>query len=126
MPVGCTGAVPDTCHPSCSPPTDVPGIWKRIRVYPWAWIRTTRAPITPTRCHGGSIVVLFTDGLVEHPARHLEEGLHTVAATAATALGEPLASLVRTLADNRPSNGSDDLALLAVRTPTEPPGQDQR
>ncbi|MGW6395202.1 PP2C family protein-serine/threonine phosphatase [Streptomyces sp. NPDC055103] len=74
----------------------------------------------------GSTVVLFTDGLVEHPGRHLDEGLHAVAATAATVLGEPLASLVRALADNRPSTGSDDLALLAVRTPAEPPWQVER
>ncbi|XCM83846.1 GAF domain-containing SpoIIE family protein phosphatase [Kitasatospora sp. HUAS MG31] len=75
---------------------------------------------------GGSTVVLFTDGLVEHPRRHLDEGLHAVAAAAATALGEPLASLVQTLADNRPSSGSDDLALLAVRVPAEPPGRVER
>ncbi|MPY39143.1 SpoIIE family protein phosphatase [Streptomyces phyllanthi] len=70
----------------------------------------------------GDTVLLFTDGLVEHPGRPLETGLRTLAATAAAHAGLPLDALCGTLADHHPSDGHDDVALLAVRTPSTGPG----
>jgi serine phosphatase RsbU (regulator of sigma subunit) len=73
----------------------------------------------------GDTVLLFTDGLVEHPARPLDAGLDTLAATAAAHVGLPLDALCRALADNNPGDGHDDLALLAVRIPPIGPGHHQ-
>ncbi len=62
-------------------------------------------------------VVFFTDGLVEHPAHPIDASLHTLAELAADHARAPLDDLVRTLADQHPSDGHDDLAVLALRTP---------
>jgi hypothetical protein len=73
----------------------------------------------------GDTVLLFTDGLVEHPGQSLDAGLGTLAATAAAHVRLPLDELCRMLADQHPSDGHDDLALLAVRTPPTGPGSHQ-
>jgi serine phosphatase RsbU (regulator of sigma subunit) len=62
-------------------------------------------------------VILFTDGLVEQPGRPLDAGLHTIAAIASANAGQPLDRLCRVLADNHPSDGHDDMALLALQFP---------
>ncbi|GAA2988637.1 PP2C family protein-serine/threonine phosphatase [Kitasatospora sp. NPDC057738] len=67
----------------------------------------------------GSTVVLFTDGLVEHPDHPIDRGLDALAELAAAHAGEPLDDLVRFLADHHPSDGHDDMAVLAIRTPAE-------
>jgi serine phosphatase RsbU (regulator of sigma subunit) len=64
-----------------------------------------------------STLVLFTDGLVEHPDRPLDAGLDALAEVAAAHAGLSLDDLGRTLADARLGDGRDDLALLALRTP---------
>lgn len=65
----------------------------------------------------GSTVVLFTDGLVEHPARPIDDGLDALADLVAAHADRPLDELVRILADRHPSDGHDDMAILAIRTP---------
>nr|WP_189940136.1 GAF domain-containing SpoIIE family protein phosphatase [Streptomyces aurantiogriseus] len=70
----------------------------------------------------GDTVLLFTDGLVEHPELPLDTGLGRLAATAAALTGLPPDVLCRTLADQHPSDGHDDIALLAVRVPPAGPG----
>ncbi|GGZ96091.1 hypothetical protein GCM10010389_39170 [Streptomyces echinoruber] len=65
----------------------------------------------------GDTVLLFTDGLVEHPRRSLERGLDALARLAAAHAAQPLDVLCRTLADHHPSDGHDDLAILALRIP---------
>ena len=62
-------------------------------------------------------VVFFTDGLVEHHDHSYQHGLDHLAEVAATHAGRPLADLVRALADQHPSDGHDDMAILALRTP---------
>ncbi|MGW2520391.1 GAF domain-containing SpoIIE family protein phosphatase [Streptomyces sp. NPDC001617] len=79
----------------------------------------TRLP-RPDHTHplaAGDTVLLFTDGLVEHPDHSLDAGLGALAAIAAAHAQLPLDELCRTLADQNPSDGHDDLALLAVRAP---------
>ncbi|MGV9269584.1 PP2C family protein-serine/threonine phosphatase [Kitasatospora sp. NPDC003701] len=66
---------------------------------------------------GGATLLLFTDGLVEHPDRSLDAGLADLARVAAAHLRLPLDELCRTLADARLGDGRDDLAVLALRTP---------
>lgn len=65
----------------------------------------------------GATVLMFTDGLVEHPGRDLDEGLRTVAKVAAAHAGEPLDALGRAVAEARPGDGHDDMAILALRAP---------
>ncbi|WEO94064.1 GAF domain-containing SpoIIE family protein phosphatase [Streptomyces sp. FXJ1.172] len=62
-------------------------------------------------------VVFFTDGLVEHPRHPIDERLNVLADLALEHAGLPLPAFVRTLADHHPSDGHDDMAILALRTP---------
>lgn len=62
-------------------------------------------------------VVFFTDGLVEHPDRPIDESLAALAALATANAALPLPDFVRVLADHHPSDGHDDMAILALRTP---------
>ncbi|MFF5678849.1 PP2C family protein-serine/threonine phosphatase [Streptomyces althioticus] len=65
----------------------------------------------------GSILLFFTDGLVEHHAHSIDEGLTALADLAATHAERPLKEFVRVLAEHHPSDGQDDMALLALRIP---------
>nr|BFD96114.1 hypothetical protein KitaXyl93_74740 [Kitasatospora sp. Xyl93] len=65
----------------------------------------------------GATVLLFSDGLVEHPDHPIDERLDALADLAAAHAHQPLDDLVRTLADRHPSDGHDDMAILAVRVP---------
>jgi serine phosphatase RsbU (regulator of sigma subunit) len=65
----------------------------------------------------GATVVFFTDGLVEHRSRPIDDGLSALAALAAAHADQPLPTLCETLADKHPSDGHDDLAILALRVP---------
>ncbi|XHM96234.1 PP2C family protein-serine/threonine phosphatase [Peterkaempfera sp. SMS 1(5)a] len=62
-------------------------------------------------------LVLFTDGLVEHPRRSIDVGLDTLGALSAVHARDPLDELCRTLVGRRPSDGHDDMAVLGVRVP---------
>jgi hypothetical protein len=65
----------------------------------------------------GSTVVFFTDGLVEDHTRSITDGLLSLAALATANAGLPPDELCRALADGHPSDGNDDMAVLALRTP---------
>ncbi|MGW2253964.1 PP2C family protein-serine/threonine phosphatase [Kitasatospora sp. NPDC001660] len=62
-------------------------------------------------------LVMFTDGLVEHPALPLEAGLEAIAATAASLADRPLDELGTALVEARPGDVHDDLAVLLLRLP---------
>ncbi|MEV4045277.1 hypothetical protein RKD32_006635 [Streptomyces sp. SAI-195] len=64
-----------------------------------------------------STVVLFTDGLVEVPGQPLDRGLDALAVTASRFAGLPPDELCRALVTNRPGDGHDDRAVIALRTP---------
>ncbi|MCZ2523532.1 PP2C family protein-serine/threonine phosphatase [Streptomyces sp. HB2AG] len=68
----------------------------------------------------GTTVVMFTDGLVEHPGHSIDAGLDALAAVAGAHAGLPLDRLCELLADRHPSDGHDDMAVLALRTPSGP------
>jgi serine phosphatase RsbU (regulator of sigma subunit) len=74
----------------------------------------------------GDLLLFYTDGLVEHRSRTLDEGLaaviHTVDEAVAAAPRQPLAELVNRL---RQANPDDDTCILAVR-PTTGATQDLR
>ncbi|MFJ2029323.1 PP2C family protein-serine/threonine phosphatase [Streptosporangium sp. NPDC087985] len=63
-------------------------------------------------------VIFFTDGLIEHPRRPVEMGLERLAAILLAHADQPLGELCQILADHHPSDGRDDMAILALRTPT--------
>lgn len=65
----------------------------------------------------GATVLFFTDGLVEHPDHAIDDRLAALAELAAAHSGLPLDDFVRALADHRPSDGHDDMAVLALRVP---------
>jgi hypothetical protein len=68
----------------------------------------------------GSTLVLFTDGLVEDHEHSIDEGLAAVAQLATEHVGEPPERLCRVLVDDHPGDGSDDIAILALRLPAGP------
>jgi serine phosphatase RsbU (regulator of sigma subunit) len=71
----------------------------------------------------GEVLLLYTDGLIEHRERSLEEGLAPVVATlneiSATGTQQPLADLLARL---RRANPNDDTCLLAARPLPALPG----
>ncbi|MET9762811.1 SpoIIE family protein phosphatase [Streptomyces sp. NPDC006372] len=67
----------------------------------------------------GSTLVLYTDGLIEEPGHTLDEGLNRLSRHAAALAHRPLASFTDHLLRRvRPAANDDDVALLALRTPT--------
>ncbi|MGW1001866.1 PP2C family protein-serine/threonine phosphatase [Streptomyces sp. NPDC002520] len=62
-------------------------------------------------------LVFFTDGLVEDPVHSIDESLDALARLAATYAVLPLPEFVQALADHHPSDGHDDMAIVALRTP---------
>ncbi|GHB48165.1 hypothetical protein GCM10010377_43790 [Streptomyces viridiviolaceus] len=62
-------------------------------------------------------VVFFTDGLIEDPARSIDESLDELAGLATAYAALPLQEFVQALADHHPSDGHDDMAVLALRSP---------
>ncbi|MBM9510131.1 PP2C family protein-serine/threonine phosphatase [Actinacidiphila acididurans] len=68
----------------------------------------------------GSTVVFFTDGLVEHFAHGIDEGMADLADLATAHAHLPLQDFVKALADRHPGDGHDDIAVLALRTPPRP------
>ncbi len=65
----------------------------------------------------GSTLLLYTDGLVEHPNEHLDASLERLRRQAAGLARRPVAHLCDGLLDELPIAGTDDIALIAVRTP---------
>jgi serine phosphatase RsbU (regulator of sigma subunit) len=65
----------------------------------------------------GTTLVFFTDGLVEHHKHALDERLAALAELATQHAGEPPKRLCQALLDNHPGDGSDDIAILALRLP---------
>ncbi|MET8991336.1 SpoIIE family protein phosphatase [Nonomuraea wenchangensis] len=75
-----------------------------------------RYATTSTRLRPGDVLLLYTDGLVEHRRRNLDEGLAPVLAVLDRITAEPaphpLADLLRQL---RHANPDDDTCILAAR-----------
>ncbi|WP_420856939.1 PP2C family protein-serine/threonine phosphatase [Streptomyces chilikensis] len=67
----------------------------------------------------GATVVFFTDGLVEHPAHSIDEGMDALLELALVHAELPVEDLVHALADHHPGDGRDDMAVLALRLPAE-------
>lgn len=65
----------------------------------------------------GVTLVFFTDGLVEDHKRPIDEGLAALAQLATEHADQPPERVCRTLVGDHPGDGSDDIAVLALRIP---------
>ncbi|HEV7846776.1 MAG TPA: SpoIIE family protein phosphatase [Thermoleophilaceae bacterium] len=81
-----------------------------LGVLPFPTYDETTAPLEP-----GSSLLLYTDGLVERPGEHLDDGLAQLAARVAEAPQDPQGLLDHLLGTLVPSEGAaDDVALLTL------------
>ncbi|GAA3476140.1 GAF domain-containing SpoIIE family protein phosphatase [Streptomyces yanii] len=71
----------------------------------------------------GSTLLLFTDGLVERRDQDIDTGLSDLAEQAARLATAPLEELCDTLISRSRKVFDDDVALLALRTPSDSPAQ---
>lgn len=74
--------------------------------------RDHTCPVPP-----GSTVIFYTDGVTEHPDRSPDQTMAGLAAQAEAHAHLPLRELIGALADHHPSDGHDDMAILAVQIP---------
>jgi PAS domain S-box-containing protein len=82
-----------------------------LGVLPFPTYEEVVAPMDP-----GQALLLYTDGLVERPGEHLDEGLEELAARVREAPEDPQAMLDHLLATLVPPAGApDDVALLVLR-----------
>jgi serine phosphatase RsbU (regulator of sigma subunit) len=63
----------------------------------------------------GSTLLLYTDGLVEHPGEHLGTSLDRLRRRAVALAPRPLEDFCDGLLDDMPTTGSDDIAMIAMR-----------
>ncbi|WP_243714392.1 SpoIIE family protein phosphatase [Actinomadura bangladeshensis] len=95
---------------------------------PFGTYHSATEPLPP-----GSTLLLYTDGLVEHPGEHLDRGLDRLRRHACALAHQPLEHMCDALVADLPVTGTDDIAVIAVRTPdtaapstapatTRPPG----
>jgi hypothetical protein len=82
---------------------------------------TVTRPDNLNRLPGGVTLVLFTDGLVEHHEHPIDDGLACLARLATEHASEPPGRLCHALVDDAPGDGSDDIAILALRLPAALP-----
>lgn len=112
----CAGHPP----PALAPPDGEPEFLMGGRSLPL----DAHQPGAPAREEGvcrlapGSLVVLYSDGLIERRGRPLQEGLDRLLAAVARHRAEPAGALTaRLLHDLHDAEHRDDLCLLAVRLP---------
>src|SRR6185503_5528546 len=66
------------------------------------------------RVQAGSTLLLYTDGLVEHPARLIDDGIDRLREVLRGNVGRPAEELCTRLIEAAPRR-ADDIALLVVR-----------
>ncbi|MFI0486222.1 PP2C family protein-serine/threonine phosphatase [Actinomadura sp. 9N215] len=76
--------------------------------------RCATEPLPP-----GSTLLLYTDGLVEHPGEDLDTSLDRLRGHAADLADRPLEDFCDDLLDAMPSTGTDDIAMIALRVSTQ-------
>ncbi|GLW09528.1 hypothetical protein Misp01_46570 [Microtetraspora sp. NBRC 13810] len=75
----------------------------------------TRRPSAVEPLEPQSTMFLYTDGLIEHPGEHLDDGLDRLARQAGALAREPLEIFCDELLDGVGSSGKDDIAMIALR-----------
>jgi PAS domain S-box-containing protein len=84
-----------------------------------------RYPATRARLAPGSVLALYTDGLVEQPGQDIDVGMTRLARTLATSPARSLDHMCDTILATRGPHASDDIVLVLART-TDATGQDTR
>ncbi|MEV1204532.1 SpoIIE family protein phosphatase, partial [Microbispora rosea] len=67
----------------------------------------------------GSVLALYTDGLIEHPGQDITTGMSRLARTLAAGPARSLDQLCDSLLVSLGAHARDDIALLLARTATE-------
>jgi PAS domain S-box-containing protein len=79
----------------------------------------SRYPATDIHLPPGSVLALYTDGLIEHPGQDISDGLARLARTLAASPAQPLDQLCDSVLASLGTSAWDDIALLLARTTTE-------
>jgi PAS domain S-box-containing protein len=79
-------------------------------------VRHDRYPTTETQLPPGSMLALYTDGLVEQPDQDIGTGMSRLARTLTASPARSLDHLCDTVLTNLSPYASDDIALLLART----------
>jgi len=77
----------------------------------------SRYPAADIDLPPGSVLALYTDGLIEHPGQDITAGMARLARTLAASPARSLDQLCHSVLAG--SHASDDIALLLARTTTE-------
>ncbi|UBU17920.1 SpoIIE family protein phosphatase [Nonomuraea gerenzanensis] len=77
--------------------------------------RLSRVRVLPP----GSTLLLYTDGLVERPGEHLDQGLERLRRMAEPLAGQPVDKFCDQLLSGLPTTGLDDIAVIALRLPPQ-------
>ncbi|WP_081903802.1 SpoIIE family protein phosphatase [Microbispora rosea] len=78
-----------------------------------------RHPATDIDLPAGSVLALYTDGLIEHPGQDITTGMSRLARTLAAGPARSLDQLCDSLLVSLGAHARDDIALLLARTATE-------
>ena len=78
-----------------------------------------RYPATSIALPPGSVLALYTDGLIERPGEDISTGMARLAGTLATGPAQPLDRLCDSVLAGLGARARDDIALLLARTTTE-------
>ena len=81
----------------------------------------SRYPATDIALPPGSVLALYTDGLIEHPGQDISDGMARLAGTLAASPAQPLDQLCDSVLASLGARARDDIALLLARTTTDDP-----
>jgi PAS domain S-box-containing protein len=76
----------------------------------------SRYPATDIALPPGSVLTLYTDGLIEHPGQDISDGMARLARTLAASPAQPLDQLCDSVLASLGARARDDIALLIART----------
>ena len=76
-------------------------------------------PVTGTELPPGSVLALYTDGLIEQPGQDIGTGMSHLARTLAASPAQSLDQLCDSVLASLGASARDDIALLLARTTTE-------
>jgi PAS domain S-box-containing protein len=80
---------------------------------------SSRYPATDTELPPGSVLALYTDGLIEQPGQDIGTGMSRLARTLAASPARSLDDLCDSVLTSLGPHARDDIALLLARTTTE-------
>jgi PAS domain S-box-containing protein len=79
----------------------------------------SRYPAVDKQLPVGSVLALYTDGLIEYPGQDISTGMSRLARTLATSLARSLDDLCGSVLASLGAHARDDITLLLARTTTE-------